>query len=323
MDNRSPYNRTTLLPTLWLVVFSLLLTGCSRHELFDAAIAWERDAAGLQPREVQTNGLHIAYLTNQQANNGPTLVMLHGFGGNKDNWIRMAGELTDAFNVYAIDLPGHGDSSKELSLGYRLVDQVRYLEAILDSLGLERIHIMGNSMGGAVTALYAAEYPNRVASLLLFNPAGVFEYESPFTEKLAEGSNPLIIRKPGDLEQLVDFVMEQKPFVPWPIYEVLEEQALANRPVYERIFQSLRESADNEGFQQTLTRISDPALVIWGTEDRVIDYRNAEVFEARIPEANKVLLDNIGHVPMIEVPERSAELVRDFVTEHTPTTDSI
>lgn len=323
MDNRSPLNVISILSTAWLVVFGLLLTGCSRHELFDAAIAWERDAAGLQPMEVQTDGLQIAYLANQQANDGATLVMLHGFGGNKDNWIRMAGELTDAFNVYAIDLPGHGDSSKELSLGYRLVDQVRYLEAILDRLGLEQVHIMGNSMGGAVTALYAAQYPNRVESALLFNPAGVFEYESPFTAQLGEGSNPLIVRKPGDLEQLVDFVMEQKPFVPWPIYEVLEEQALANRQVYERIFQTLRESADNEGFQQALSRISDPVLVIWGTKDRVIDHRNAEVFEARIPEATTVLLESIGHVPMIEIPERSAELVRDFVTKHTPATDSI
>ncbi|MDX1757209.1 MAG: alpha/beta fold hydrolase [Marinobacter sp.] len=323
MDKPALAIPTTVLPALTLVVFGLLLTGCSRHELFDAALAWERDAAGLQPQELQTDGLTIAYLSNQQANDGDTLVMLHGFGGNKDNWVRMAGRLSDEFNIYAIDLPGHGDSSKELSLGYRLQDQVRHLEAILDHLELERVHLMGNSMGGAITALYAAQYPERVESALLFNPAGVFEYESPFTAQLSEGSNPLIVREPGDLERLVDFVMEEKPFVPWPIYEVLEEQAIANRQVNEHIFQTLRESSDDTHFQQTLAQIIDPVLVIWGTKDRVIDYRNAEVFETRIPAATTVLLEDIGHVPMLEVPERSADLVRNFVTQQTATTDSI
>ncbi len=323
MNKSSMPTRPRLLAALWLAGLSLILAGCSRQDLYDAAIAWERDAAGLQQQALQTDGLHIAYLTNQQPNAGPNLVMLHGFGGNKDNWVRMAGALSDEFNVFAIDLPGHGDSSKELTLGYRLADQVRYVEAILAQLGLERVHMMGNSMGGAITALYAAQHPERLQSVALFNPAGVFEHDSEFTVKQRQGHNPLIVRQPGDLKALVDFVMEEKPFVPWPIYQVLEEMALANRPVYEHIFATLRESSDDLGFQQALTRISDPVLIIWGTEDRVIDYRNAEVFAARIPNADTALLEQIGHVPMIEDPERSAELIRSFVLRHHATAASI
>ncbi|MDC0662399.1 alpha/beta fold hydrolase [Marinobacter sp. SS21] len=322
MDKSSVPARTRLLAGLWLAGLSLVLAGCSRQDLYDAAIAWERDAAGLQQQTLQAGDLNIAYLTNQQPNAGANLVMLHGFAGNKDNWVRMAGALSAEFNVFAIDLPGHGDSSKELTRSYRLTDQVRYVEAVLAQLGLTRVHMMGNSMGGAVTVLYAAQHPERLQSAVLFNPAGVFEYESEFTTKLREGDNPLIVRQPGDFKPLVDFVMEKKPFVPWPIYQVLEEKALANRPVYEHIFATLRESSDDQGFRQALSRIADPVLIIWGTEDRVIDYRNAELFEARIPQADTVLLEQIGHVPMIEVPERSAELIRQFVGRHSAATDA-
>lgn len=306
----------TRFPLLLLVGLSLSLAGCNRHSLYDKAIAWERFSAGLVAQEVTVGDLSIAYLTNRDANDGEVLIMLHGFGGNKDNWVRMAGELSENYTIYALDLPGHGDSSKALDLGYRLEDQVGYVHDIVSTLDLGTFHIMGNSMGGAIAALYASRHPDQVQSATLFNPAGVFKYDSELVALVQQGDNPLIISEPGDLERLVDFVMEDKPFVPWPIYEVMEEQALANRPVNERIFQDIRDSGYQNDFRNALNGIRDPVLIVWGKQDRVIDYRNAEVFEERIAVTRTVLLDGIGHVPMIETPDRSAELVRQFISTH-------
>ncbi|WP_375183060.1 alpha/beta fold hydrolase, partial [Marinobacter sp.] len=257
--------------------------------------------------------LDIAYLRNAEANPGDTIVMVHGFGANKDNWTRLADQLTDDFNVYAIDLPGHGDSSKPLDLGYSLDEQTEHLASILTALGIDRFHMMGNSMGGAITALFAARYPERIKTAVLFDPAGIFEHESELVDLVREGDNPLIPSKPGDLKRLMDFALEEEPFVPWPILGVLEDKAIANQDINRVIFAAIRDSGFESAFRQQITRIQDPVLVVWGKQDRIIDYRNGALFVAAIPDARLELLDGIGHAPMLEAPERSAQLFRTFL----------
>jgi len=243
------------------------------------------------------------------------LVLIHGFGANKDNWTRLAKEFKGEFNVYAIDLPGHGDSSKPLDIGYRFEDQVNYLNQILAELGVRQFHMMGNSMGGAITALYAATHPEQIQTAVLFDPAGIFEYESELVDQVMDGDNPLIPRKKGDFDKLLDFALEKRPFVPWPIFDVMEEKAIANQDVNQVIFAAIRDTGFEPDFRNAITHIEAPVLVIWGKLDRVIDYRNADVFVEAIPNARKVLLDDIGHAPMVETPAESAQLFRDFLAE--------
>ncbi|MCR8916070.1 alpha/beta hydrolase [Marinobacter panjinensis] len=304
-----------IFPVIALLISTLLLSACSRQSLYDNAISWERSGAGLEASSVQVDDMTIAYLSNAEPVAGETIVLIHGFGANKDNWTRLAGELTDEFNVYAIDLPGHGDSSKALDLGYRFEDQVGHVSKILAALDIDKPHMMGNSMGGAITALYAATFPGQVRSAVLFDPAGIFKYDSELVELVLEGDNPLIPSKEGDFKRLIDFALEKKPFVPWPIYEVMEERAIANRDVNQVIFAAIRDSGYEPDFRTAITRIEVPVLVIWGMEDRVINYRNADVFVEQIPDARKVLLEGVGHAPMVEVPEESAQLFREFLVE--------
>lgn len=306
-------NTRHIFTVIALVIGTLLLSACSRQALYDSAISWERSGAGLEQSSVRVGNMTIAYLSNTQPVDGETIVLIHGFGANKDNWTRLARELTDEFNVYAIDLPGHGDSSKALDLGYRFEDQVSHLSKILRALDINEAHMMGNSMGGAITALYAATYPEQIRSAVLFDPAGIFKYDSELVGLVMEGDNPLIPSKEGDFKRLIDFALERKPFVPWPIYEVMEEKAIANREVNEVIFEAIQDSGYKPDFRQAITRIEAPVLVIWGMEDRVINYRNADVFVEQIPDARKVLLENVGHAPMVEVPEESARLFREFL----------
>lgn len=299
-----------LLPVL---AVSLLLSACSRQSIYETAIGLERASSGLEADTVAVSGLEIAYLRNREAVDGETIVMIHGFGANKDNWTRLASHLTDEFNVYAIDLPGHGDSSKPLDIGYRLEDQAGYVANILTALSVEEAHVMGNSMGGAITALYAASHPRRVKSAVLFDPAGILEYQSDLVDRVIEGDNPLIPRQPGDFERLMDFALEKRPFVPWPIMGVMEERAIANREVNEVIFAAIRDAGFESDFRTAITGIQAPVLIIWGKEDRVIDYRNGEVFAAAIPNARLTLMDGIGHAPMVEAPAESARLFLSFI----------
>jgi pimeloyl-ACP methyl ester carboxylesterase len=305
--------RSLSLNLVFILTASLLLSACSRQGIYETAIGLERSSAGLEADTVMVDDLEIAYLRNHQAVDGDTIVMIHGFGANKDNWTRLAGHLTDDFNVYAIDLPGHGESSKPLDIGYRLEDQAGYVARIMETLSVGNAHIMGNSMGGAITALYAASYPERVKSAVLFDPAGILEYESELVDLVMDGDNPLIPKQPGDFERLMDFALEKKPFVPWPIMGVMEERAIANRDVNEVIFAAIRDAGFESDFRNAITRIQTPVLIIWGKEDRVINYRNGEVFAAAIPNARLELMEGIGHAPMVEAPEESAELFRAFI----------
>ncbi|WP_372999158.1 alpha/beta fold hydrolase [Marinobacter sp.] len=305
--------RPLTLNLLLVLTVSLLLSACSRQGIYETAIGLERSSAGLEANTVAVGNLDIAYLRNHQRVNGDTIVMIHGFGANKDNWTRLAGHLTDDFNVYAIDLPGHGDSSKPLDIGYRLEDQAGYVARILDALSVNDAHIMGNSMGGAITALYAANHPDKVKSAVLFDPAGILDYESELVDLVMEGDNPLIPKKRGDFERLMEFALEKEPFVPWPIMGVMEERAIANREVNEVIFAAIRDAGFEQDFRDAITRIRAPVLIIWGKEDRVINYRNGEVFAEAIPDARLELMEGIGHAPMVEAPAESAELFRNFI----------
>ncbi|WP_148864312.1 alpha/beta fold hydrolase [Marinobacter fonticola] len=301
-----------------LLVLLVWLSGCSRQDLYDAAIAYERNAAGLVEASIVVDGRTIAYLHNKTPQEGRALVLLHGFAANKAHWLRMARYLTGTYNVYAIDLPGHGDSSQAPDGDYSIEAQTGYVNAILDALGLGQVHMVGNSMGGAITALYAARYPTHLDSATLLDPAGVLEYDSEFVSLVREGNNPLIVREPGDFERLVDFTLEQEPFVPWPIYSVMEDRALAREAINERIFLQIRDFGYQPAFRDALNSITAPVLIVWGKKDRVINYRNAEVFAERITRSRKVILDNVGHAPMIEVPEETAKLVADWIERSSP-----
>ncbi|MDN6320267.1 MAG: alpha/beta hydrolase [Marinobacter sp.] len=309
--------KTSRFTVVLLLVSIFLVSACSRHGLYEAAMDWERSMAGLEADSITVGELDIAYLRNSEANDGDTIVLIHGFGANKDNWTRIARELTDDFNIYAIDLPGHGQSSKPLDLGYTLQEQTNHVARILSALNISEMHLMGNSMGGGITALYAATYPEQVKTAVLFDPAGILEYENEMVDMVLAGDNPLIPSKPGDFERLMDFALEEKPFVPWPIMGVMEEQALANQEVNEVIFDAIKEAGFESYFRNTVKHIKAPVLIVWGKEDRILDYRNGEAFRKAIPGSQLEILPGIGHAPMIETPEESARLFREFAKPRT------
>jgi len=302
------------LMTAVMMVLLTLIEGCSMTQLYETLIGWEREAAGLTPDSMTIDGQHVVFLRNESANDGPALVLVHGFGANKDNWLRMAAELTADYNVYVIDLPGHGESDKSLERDYGVEAQVAVLQSFADKLSLGRVHWAGNSMGGGIVSFLARRHPEQTASLTLLSPAGIFRYPSELDRALEQGNNPLIVKEPGDFDDLMDFVLEKRPFIPWPIPGVLEQRAMDNRAVNEKIFADIRASAENYDLASLLTEIRAPALILWGEHERVLDVRNAEVFEQQIPDARLQVLEGVGHVPMLEEPEATARRLDDFIT---------
>lgn len=271
------------------------------------ALGIERGLSGLETRRATIPGFDMPYLVGGQ---GEPLVLLHGISANKDNFTRVARQLTPHFQVVIPDLPGFGEASAPADADYGLIAQVRRVAAFLDTLGLERVHLGGSSMGGYIAAAFAAEYPDRVASLWLLAPAGLESARpSPVRTALDEtGEIPLFARSPEDFPRVVSLVFNKAPPMPWFVRNTFAAEAAQRYDHYHRVLLQIGESP---ALEPMVERITAPALVVWGDGDRVLDMSGAEVFRSLRPAGTTVrIMPGIGHLPMLEDPATSA---RDFL----------
>lgn len=301
--------------TLGIVV--TMLSACSDKQqdaLLQKVIDLGRDSAGLSHDSHAILDIDMHYL--QRQGDGPTVVLVHGFSANKDAWLRFADALPDTMPLLIPDLAGHGDSSE--SDDYTLLRQSDRLHALLNALELPAVHIIGSSMGGAISTLYAIQHPERVLSLGLMNAAGLDgERESEYFQLLATGVNPLIATDNQSFNYRWHLLMSQPPFIPWPLSSAIRRQTIANAELNERIFTDMlasREQLTEQGFEQQLSeRVTMPVYIAWGEEDRVLDVSAVRAFQQHLPHAQAVIYSEVGHVPMLEIAELSAHDYQRFI----------
>lgn len=294
----------------------LILGSVYKYELYELAMSTEKSRAGLTEKVLEINGIKVSYLEGAKPEGKPTMLLIHGFAANKENWMRFAGNLTNDYHLVAVDLLGHGKSTKDRTLRHDLDDQVAYLVNFLNAKGITKVHLVGNSMGGAISSLFAAMYPDRTLSASLVNPAGIFEHRSVLADYLDRGENPLVVKKVDDIYTLLDFAMEEKPFMLWPVPEVVAEHSMANQALNEQIFEHLKSTEHAYDFKEELKKIQAPVLIMWGEQDRVINYKNSDIFDQLIPNSRKLIYPDIGHVPMMEIPQRSSQDIHSFIEKN-------
>jgi pimeloyl-ACP methyl ester carboxylesterase len=267
-----------------------------------AAIAAERHAAGLQRKQVDIPGFTMAYLEGGQ---GKPLVLLHGFGADKDNWTRVSRLLTQHYQVYAPDLPGYGESTQPTPEQSRIEDQLAYVGQFASALGLEHFDLGGNSMGGEIAAAYAAAHPDQVDSLWLLAPAGVGSAAPSDLVKIVKngGRVPLIAHNPQEYEELLDFVFVDRPFVPHAVLDMFARRAAAKAEFNQKVFARL---VTEPPLEQQVQNLATPTLIVWGDHDRALSDTGAEVLRKLMPNSSVIILPDVGHLPMLEVPAQAA-----------------
>ena len=189
--------------TLLIVIVALLLVPvvlylAAPESLVGLAIDLERRSAGLSRGSIVVGDHTVVYLAGGE---GETLLLVHGFGANKDNWNRLAKYLTPSFHVVAVDLPGFGESTKREDASYTIAAQAERLDDIAKALSLESFHVAGNSMGGNIAGRYAVRFPDKVLTLGLFNTAGVPDCreKSEMARLMERGREPSADRDAGRL----------------------------------------------------------------------------------------------------------------------------
>lgn len=271
----------------------------------------ERQLAGLDSRQVQVGEFNIHYYEG-----GPqgaeTILMIHGFGADKDNWLRFSRPLTARYHVVALDLPGFGDSSKP-EASYDVGTQVERLNAFAKAIGLHKLHLIGNSMGGHIAALYAARHPEEVLSVALLNNAGVNAPQaSELFKRLDRGdANPLLVRNADDFSNMLDLLFVEKPPLPGSLKQYLAERAMASHDFNQKIFNQLRKRYIP--LETELAKIQVPTLLLWGDQDQILDVSSIKVMQPLLKQPTVVIMQACGHLPMIERPEETAEHYQTFL----------
>jgi len=239
-------------------------------------------------------------------------VMLHGFSADKDNFIRFARYFTDDFNVVIPDMAGHGDTGFEKSWDYTMPVQASRVAKIIKQLKIKKVHVIGNSMGGFISAYFAKMYPQQTSSATLVDPAGVISPEdSDMNKMLAQGLNPFLVNNRQEFDSFYAMTMENPPYVPDFVLEAIFEKYQQRR---EQLIQIFGDILETDMLDSSLDEIHVPVLLLWGEEDRLIHVSSVGVWSAGIEGIQVKIWPGIGHMPQLEIPKESAGVYRQFLT---------
>jgi pyruvate dehydrogenase E2 component (dihydrolipoamide acetyltransferase) len=264
----------------------------------------EEEVAGPVLETVDVDGFRIRYL--RRGEGAESTILIHGFGGDLNTWMFNHEALASGHSVFALDLPGHGSSSKQVGDG-TLEGFAKVVEGFLDILGLTKAHLAGHSMGGAVAAIFAQKHPERCLSLTLIASAGLGpeidgEYIRGFVsatrrneirpqlEKLF--ANPRLITR-----QMVDDTLK---------YKRLDGVEPALRTITAQFCPSDRQSVI---LREQISQVSMPVLVLWGSEDRILPASHA----LNLPQHVRTeILQGQGHMVHMEAASKVNTVIRSF-----------
>jgi pimeloyl-ACP methyl ester carboxylesterase len=255
-----------------------------------------------------------------EAGSGPAVLAIHGLGATKASLLPTVAALADRFRVIALDLPGFGDSDKPLGAPYDARFFARAVIALLDAHGLERAHLIGNSLGGRVALEVGLHAPDRVDRLGLLAPSLAWRKERPWASLLRFVRPEFGALQPAPravVERVVDRVIPggSGGWAAAGVDEFMRSYLTrrgraafyaAARQIY------LEEPEGEDGFWPRLRTLSPPSLWVWGRHDRLVPLSFARHVTDALPGARHLELD-CGHVPQLERPrEAHAALTRFF-----------
>jgi pimeloyl-ACP methyl ester carboxylesterase len=296
-----------------------------------------RSLAHLRPvRDVDTPSLQFRTIHGYRrafrvAGSGPALLLIHGVGDSSTTWETVHAKLAQRFTVIAPDLLGHGESDKPRA-DYSLAAFANGMRDLLSVLGIDRVTVVGHSLGGGIAMQFAYQYPQFVERIVLVSSGGVTKDVS-FALRLAAlpmGSEALaMLRVPGALPAV--------QLAGRAAGKILGSTKFGrDLPDGLRLFARLREPAALSAFSRTLRAVVDgrgqlvtmldrsylmqcmPLQLIWGEDDLVIPVSHARIAHAAVPGSRLEIFKHSGHMPFHDHPDRFVEIVERFVDSTEP-----
>jgi pyruvate dehydrogenase E2 component (dihydrolipoamide acetyltransferase) len=264
------------------------------------------DAEAVMPRELEAAGLRLRYLALGDGDSVPVL-LLHGFGADLNTWMFTQPALADGRQVIALDLPGHGGSGKQLDRA-DAGSLAAIVEHALNALGIERLHLVGHSMGGGIAISFAVREPERVATLTLISSAALGpEINAAFIDGFVRAA-----RRREAIEALNLLVHDPALVSRTMIEDVLRYKRLDAVP---EALAAFAEEWFPGGRQRVVLGdavavLKLPVQIIWGREDRIIPVAHAEALASCVPVH---ILEQTGHLPHMEKAGEVNRLIKRLI----------
>lgn len=269
-------------------------------------------AADLSTHHVQIGDTRWTYY---EGGEGPTIVLLHGYGVDRNIWLKTAKPLTRHFHLIIPDLPGWGQSTRVEGDDYGIPAQAARLNAFLHTLQPGKPMLVGHSMGGAIAGYYASEHPDRVGALVLMDSFGLSFDKNAFARKALAGDNPFVFDDRAGFRRMAKLVFDTPPDLPGRFIDVLVNRNKANRAFLERVFDTLRKPGQYDVLDSRLDKLSMPVLGIWCADDRIIDRSALDTLRDGLhhsPSISATVINGCGHVPEVEEPDAVERILTGF-----------
>src|SRR5664279_5657835 len=286
---------------------------------FLAATSGATEPGRLRFRTVATSGARLSIL---EAGTGPPALALHGLGGTKGSFLPTVAALAAHFRVIAVDLPGFGDSDKPIGAAYDARFFARAAIDLLDALALDRVHLIGNSLGGRVALEIALRDPGRVGRLALLAPSLAWRRQRPWLPllRLTRPELGLVQLAPRPAVEAIVHRLIPGADEGWTAAGVDEFLRAYLTPAGRAAFYAaarhiyLEDPGGYRGFWPRLSRLEPDALFVWGRRDTLVPIAFERHVAEALPAARHLELD-CGHVPQIEMPRQTHEAVGAFFAQ--------
>ena len=281
----------------------------------------QRVIAGLDEDAVEVAGHRWVYAHADDAPAGaPTLVMLHGFTGSKENWYPLAERLRGRYRLLVPDLPGWGESERQPDADYGYAAQAARVAAFIAQVAGtdDGVVLLGHSMGGGIAALVAARHPRLVDRVGMLAASGVLFEGNAFGQDVLAGHNPFAVSDAASLRGYLDILFHRagsRPWIPWPASRGMIRKRRADAAFEQSVLERIGRGPERFLPGEEADGIDQPALLLWGRQDAVIDPSALAVYAADMPQAEKVLVDDAGHMALMERPDEVAAAVVALVEQ--------
>lgn len=255
---------------------------------------------------------------------GKTVLLLHGLGDSVETWTFNIGEIARQFRVYAIDLVGYGRTDKPPAV-YSGQYFSQFVSGFLETQGIQKCTLIGNSMGGGVSLRFAIQFPNKVDRLVLEDSVG-FGGEITVFLKLATLPfvGALLFRPSRSVvTRILKRCVYDSSRVAGGEWVDRVYRMLAQPGAKKAILSTLRSSCNLCGARpealkpvfDNLGALNMPTLILWGREDRVLPLLHARVAERKMPNSHLHIFESCGHVPHLERPDEFNRSVLEFLSD--------
>ena len=260
----------------------------------------------MKEKFISINGNNIRYLESGESEK--TIVLVHGLGASAERWEFVIPEFSKHYRVIVPDLIGFGYSDKPL-VDYTTEFFSDFISSFFQELGLNKINIIGSSLGGQITAKYASDQLHTIDHLVLVSPSGIMKSSTPALDAYVmaalypdlEVAKNAFQMMAGGTRQVQQKVIE----------DFVKRMKLPNAKM--AFMSTLLGLKNSELTTNSLKKISVPTLIIWGEHDPVIPIKYADEFVSSIQDCRFYMMDNSGHTPYVDDPKRFAKLVLDFL----------